>query len=85
MVVVGSGQLANIFKNSKIENTVVFASGVSDSKCTDNHAFDRETKLLKLYLDKYPNNKFVYFSSCALSAELYERNEYYKHKKTWKT
>jgi len=79
-MVVGSGQIANIFNKAVFDDTVIFASGVSNSNCTDIREFQREKNLLNLYIKKFPEKKIVYFSSCALSAEEYEKNIYYQHK-----
>jgi len=79
-MIIGNGQLANTFKNSICENAVIFASGVSDSNCTDEAKFNRERQLLISTLHTHRDKKFVYFSSCALSAETYPRNKYYQHK-----
>jgi len=79
-MVVGNGQLAQVFKNSSLEDGCIFASGVSNSSCVDIHEFERESKLLMLHLEKNKDKKFVYFSSCALSAKDYPKNAYYRHK-----
>ena len=80
MKIIGDGQLANIFKNCNLEDTIIFASGVSNSNCKDKNEFKREQDLLLYHLIGAKDKKFVYFSSCALSAENYELNAYYKHK-----
>lgn len=79
-VIIGNGQLAQIFSTLNVDNTVIFASGVSNSECKDNVEFEREKKLLLKTLKSYSNNQFVYFSSCALSVNEYDFNEYYLHK-----
>lgn len=79
--IIGNGQLANIFNTDSLNNTLIFASGVSDSSCISELAFRREEELLKYTLTKNENKKFVYFSSTALSADNYELNDYYLHKK----
>jgi nucleoside-diphosphate-sugar epimerase len=80
-MVIGNGQLAKIFDNFKNNNdTVIFASGVSNSNSTSVQEFKREESLLIDSLIKYKGKKFVYFSSCALSAENYLKNDYYLHK-----
>jgi len=79
--IIGNGQLAHIFKNLVIDDVVIFASGVSNSNCTDIQEFNKEEKLLRDALHKYKEKKFVYFSSSALSAKKYFQNDYYKHKK----
>lgn len=80
-MVIGSGQLAQVFSSTYINDDVcIFASGVSNSGCTDIHEFERERKMLLSALEKYKKSKFVYFSSCALSAPEYTKNAYYLHK-----
>jgi len=79
--VIGNGQIAKAFKQELMRNVTIFASGVSDSTCTNIASFQREEKLLKESLKKSRESKFVYFSSCALSAkEGYVRTPYYDHK-----
>lgn len=80
MIIIGNGQLAKIFLDSDLNNTCIFASGVSNSNCTDINEFEREKNLLLKTLNENKENKFVYFSSCALSAKDYKKNEYYLHK-----
>lgn len=79
-MIVGNGQLAQIFENQQLENAVIFASGVADSNCVEQKQFDRERDLLISTLLENPDKKFVYFSSCALSADEYPKNKYYQHK-----
>lgn len=80
--IIGTGQLAKIFQNSDIDlnNVCIFASGVSNSSCVDIYQFQREKELLVETLKNNSDKKFVYFSSCALSASEYPKNDYYKHK-----
>ena len=80
--IIGTGQLAKIFQNSDIDlrNVCIFASGVSNSSCVDINQFKREKNLLINTLKNIDDKKFVYFSSCALSASEYPKNDYYKHK-----
>ncbi|PRM91349.1 hypothetical protein CJ672_09700 [Arcobacter cryaerophilus gv. occultus] len=79
-MIIGNGQLANIFYDYNRDDVLIFASGVSDSNCIDETNFEREKKLLIDTLKKNQNSKFVYFSSSALSSDKYPKNEYYKHK-----
>lgn len=79
-MIIGSGQLAQIFQGLYLENTIIFASGVSNSNCMDIKEFKREEILLIETLKKNQDKKFVYFSSCALSAVDYKKNDYYVHK-----
>ena len=80
-MIIGSGQLAKTFEDSTLSNTVIFASGVSNSNITDIKQFEREKCLLVNTLEKNKDKKFVYFSSCALSAPKYPKNAYYEHKR----
>lgn len=80
-MIIGNGQLAKAFQKSKLkDDTCIFASGVSNSSCTDKNQFEREKNLLIDTLKNNSDKKFVYFSSCALSAIEYPKNDYYKHK-----
>jgi len=79
-MIVGNGQLAQIFKNTELIDTCIFASGVSNSGCISASEFQREADLLTSALKENEGKKFVYFSSCALSAKDYPKNDYYKHK-----
>jgi len=79
-MIVGNGQLAQTFQKISHQDIVVFASGVSNSSCQEEREFQREETLLLSTLEKHKDKKFIYFSSCALSADAYELNEYYRHK-----
>ncbi|AJI48201.1 NAD(P)-dependent oxidoreductase [Francisella philomiragia] len=80
-MVVGGGQLANAFQSYQFnDDVVIFASGVSNSNCTDKSEFDRERNLLEDVLKNNSNKKIIYFSSCALSANDYFKSAYYEHK-----
>ncbi len=81
-MIIGNGQLAKTFKEDRcfFDDVVIFASGVTNSDCRDNREFNREKELLEKTLVENNDKRFVYFSSCALSAEDYEKNEYYQHK-----
>ena len=84
-MVVGNGQLAQTFKGEELIETCIFASGVSNSGCTDIKEFEREKNLLIKTLEENKEKKFVYFSSCALSAVDYPKNDYYRHKENMET
>lgn len=79
-MIIGRGQIATSFNNTDLEDYIIFASGVSDSNCTNNDIFLREYNLIMQVLEDNPKKTLVYFSSCALSAKNYELNEYYLHK-----
>lgn len=80
-MIIGSGQIAKAFLHVDTEDVLIFASGVANSKCKDKKEFIREKKLLQKNLELSNNKKFIYFSSCVLSAKDYPLNEYYLHKK----
>jgi hypothetical protein len=76
-MVVGNGLIAKSFTMFNGEkNIVIFASGVSDSKCIEVSEFERERNLL-LSMDR--TKKIVYFSTYSIS-DGSEKNEYIKHK-----
>lgn len=81
-MVVGNGLLAKAFvEYDTSDDIIIFASGVSNSKETSQKQFDREEKLLRVYLDKYKKNKyFIYFSTCSMYDTYFEKNAYTKHK-----
>jgi len=79
-MIVGNGQLAQVFEDCDNNDVCIFASGVSNSNCQDPKEFERERNLLLKTLEKNKDKKFVYYSSCALSAKEYPKNDYYKHK-----
>ena len=82
--IVGNGQLASLFhQNERIEGSLIFASGVSNTKCVDENEFLKEKELLVTYVQVANDTDkiFVYFSSAALSAKGYPLNRYYQHKK----
>lgn len=81
-MVVGGGQLAKAFSTyAQDANICIFASGVSNSSCIIESEFDREKNLLLFHLNSSKDKKFVYFSSCALSSNHYEKTPYYNHKR----
>jgi UDP-glucose 4-epimerase len=80
-IIIGSGQLAKSFENFSNKKVLIFASGVSNSHCINPNEFKREKNLLVQMLNQHQDKKFVYFSSCALSALDYPKSDYYKHKK----
>jgi nucleoside-diphosphate-sugar epimerase len=61
-------------------DVVIFASGVSDSKTNDSHAFEREEQLLRQTLAQYPEALMVYFSTCSIYDPFLVDKSYVKHK-----
>ena len=79
-MIVGGGLIAKAF-SKKYENddsVIIFASGVSNSEENNISNFTRERNLLSHFLCKYPNLKFIYFSTILID---YKHNPYYTHKK----
>jgi UDP-2-acetamido-2,6-beta-L-arabino-hexul-4-ose reductase len=65
-MIIGDGDIASILKGKWFESNdlvIVFASGVSNSKCVDVEEFEREKKLL---LDQNKNLHLVYFSTLSI-------------------
>ncbi|MBU0631309.1 hypothetical protein KKA17_01555 [bacterium] len=79
-MVVGNGMVANKFANYEDENTLFFASGVSNSNETDLKAFMKEETLLQTNLQKDVTKTFVYFSSCDIENPQLSSKPYYRHK-----
>ena len=75
-MIVGNGDLAQALKQVDRDNILFFASGVSNSKCTDPNEFLRERELL---LSQFSNRHLVYFSSLSI---YYSDTHYAWHKRT---
>lgn len=67
-MIVGNGLIAEAINKHffEHENTIFFASGVSDSAMVSKREFDREEMMLKSYLEQNHDSLFVYFSSCSI-------------------
>lgn len=81
-MIVGNGLLAAAFSDDFTErvDTVIFASGVSNSQECDSAAFIRERVLLEKVLQK-ERKKVVYFSTCSLYDPELKNSPYVKHKR----
>jgi len=77
-MVVGNGLLASAFSHYENDDQVIiFASGVSNSKETNEKEFEREEKLLKIM----PKDKaLIYFSTCSVYDPSTEGSQYVRHK-----
>lgn len=79
MTVVGSGLLANLFLDKKIDkNVLIFASGVSNSLETDKNEFAREFALLRHHIQMNGEAKLIYFSTCSIDSGI--ETPYVNHK-----
>jgi nucleoside-diphosphate-sugar epimerase len=75
-MIVGNGMIAKNLACIDRSNVLFFASGVSDSLCTDKSEYEREIELLKNNLNT--DKKFIYFSSID---EYILNSQYLLHKK----
>lgn len=62
-MVIGSGDIASALKDLDRDDFIFFASGVSDSQCTDEEEFSRERLLLK---EQDLSTKIIYFSTLSI-------------------
>lgn len=72
-MIIGNGDLASVIPDK--EDFIFFASGVSNSQCTDEAEYQREMKLL---LEQPTDRHFVYFSSLGVFTG---KSRYYTHKR----
>lgn len=80
-MVIGNGMIANRFKSFAEDNyKTIFASGVSDSSIKSIDAFKKERDLLLKSIESYPENKFVYFSTCSIYDPSLIASPYVQHK-----
>lgn len=75
-MIIGNGDIAKVLKPYDRADLLFFASGVSDSQCTDIREFNREIELLNKYVD-CGYEHIVYFGSLSI----YDKNtDYTRHK-----
>ncbi|VXC27940.1 MULTISPECIES: NAD-dependent epimerase/dehydratase family protein [Chryseobacterium] len=79
-MIVGKGLIASLFINQDRENTVFFASGVSNSLETRVGEFLREENLIKNTITENPDKIFVYFSTCSIYDSSKTGSDYVLHK-----
>lgn len=79
-MIVGKGLIASLFLNSDRENTIFFASGVSNSLEIRPEEFLREETLIKNTISSYPDKIFVYFSTCSIYDSSKTGSAYVLHK-----
>ena len=81
-MLIGNGLIANTFRFYENNNDVIiFASGVSNSKETDDFKFERELNLLKQILIFKDLKKLIYFSTCSILDDSLINSKYVNHKK----
>jgi nucleoside-diphosphate-sugar epimerase len=82
-MIIGSGLLAKAFEDrlGSDPRVCIFASGVSNSQCTDPAEFERENRLLRDTLMRMPpDGLFVYFSTCSVADPAAAGSPYVLHK-----
>ncbi len=81
LMVIGRGTMAQAFSDfTGNNNFLIFASGVSNSKETNQEAFLREMTLLQESLKLYPHLHIVYFSTCSIYDTEEQHSAYVQHK-----
>lgn len=79
-MIVGKGLIASLFIAHDRENTIFFASGVSNSLETRVEEFLREENLIKNTITENPDKIFVYFSTCSIYDSSKTGSDYVLHK-----
>lgn len=80
-MVVGNGLLASVFSDyQNVNDTIIFASGVSNSIENRKEAFQRELQLLKDTVLNNPRKRIVYFSTFSIVDPTVNERPYVKHK-----
>ena len=66
-MVLGNGLVGKKFHSySEEDKFLIFASGVSNSKTTNQEAYEREIKLLRQPVREHVDRSIVYFSTCSI-------------------
>lgn len=82
-MVIGNGMIAKAFAHyQNIDNILIFASGVSNSKIKDKNEYFRELNILSRAIEENQNKKLIYFSSCAMFDPDEWNSDYVRHKRT---
>jgi len=80
-MIIGNGLLANAFRKVVMpSDTLIFASGVSDSKSTNTLSFQRELDLLTSTIRENAAMRLVYFSSASVLDSALTSDVYVRHK-----
>ena len=79
-MIIGRGLLASLFTDNDREDTVFFASGVSNSLEDRPEEFLREENLIRNTIDQNPEKIFVYFSTCSIYDSSKTSSDYVLHK-----
>jgi len=79
-MIIGKGLIASLFAEHDRENTVFFASGVSNSLEERVSEFLREENLVRTTIADNPEKRFVYFSTCSIYDSSKTGSDYVLHK-----
>lgn len=79
-MIIGRGLLASLFTENDREDTVFFASGVSNSLENRPEEFLREENLIRDTITENPQKIFVYFSTCSIYDSSKTTSDYVLHK-----
>lgn len=82
-MIIGSGLLARAFSPifSTRDDVCIYAAGVSNSSCKDEHEFARERERLSAALQQAKAaDAFVYFGTCSVADPEAQNTPYVKHK-----
>ena len=80
-MLIGNGMMAKAFEYyERHDEIIVFASGVSDSKETNESAFNREELLLKDVINKNQEKLLIYFGTCSIYDPSVNKTRYVMHK-----
>ncbi|MFN1219604.1 NAD-dependent epimerase/dehydratase family protein [Chryseobacterium kwangjuense] len=79
-MIIGNGVLATAIRDFDREDLVFFASGVSNSLENRASEFEREKDLLHSTIEKFPEKKLIYFSTCSIYDSSKAKSPYVLHK-----
>lgn len=79
-MIIGRGLLASLFTENDREDTIFFASGVSNSLENRAEEFLREENLIRNTITENPEKIFVYFSTCSIYDSSKTTSDYVLHK-----
>lgn len=80
-MIVGRGLVARAFDSYNNDDKVlIYASGVSDSKCEDEKEYNREKDLLVHTINSNSSKHIIYISTCSIYNPAVQDTAYVKHK-----
>jgi nucleoside-diphosphate-sugar epimerase len=83
-MIIGGGLIASAFEDTYLQasDLIIFASGVSNSQCSDIKEFEREKLMISDALLRYKDAQFVYFSTTSIFDEDLQSSLYVQHKRS---